>query len=70
MRRPDAQFELFDAAHGPVGIGAGKGDRIRGYPEEWKPGIARIYKNRGNEAKKSLKKKDLAWQFACQSAAV
>jgi len=78
MRALNAEFELSDTAQ--VLAGAWNGGMRQGSKSaEWGsiPGIARKYKNRGNEAKKYLKKKDITFlndakyaRFACKFAAI
>jgi len=61
MRAINAQFELFDAAHVPVGSGAGERGRLIGCLVGGMTRRARKYKNSGNEAKKYLKTKDITF---------
>jgi hypothetical protein len=65
MRALNAQFELFHTAHVPAGDWNGRiqqGSKLPGR------GSARKYKNSGNEAKKSLKTKDITFFDAANCA--
>ena len=59
MRAINAQFELFDGAHVPVGSRPRERGMVRSCPVGGITMHARKYKNSGNEAKKYLKTKDL-----------
>jgi hypothetical protein len=61
MRTGNAQFELFDAAHVPVGSGTEEGGRVGNCQLGGMARRARKYKNSGNEAKKYLKTKDITF---------
>jgi hypothetical protein len=61
MRAINAQFELFDAAHVPVGSRPGERGRVGSCLVGGITRRARKYKNSGNEAKNYLKTKDITF---------